>query len=231
MSHYAFEDLKNTSLRAAQRIVPRIIQLCDLAPTSIVDLGGGGGAWCKAFQDVGTKQVRCIDHPGTPKEMLWIKPEEFIPCNFEVETPQIVPVEMALSIEFAEHITPNRAEQIVAFLTASAKLVVFSAAIPGQGGVRHINEQRHDYWKQLFAKVGYTQLDIIRPLILFDREIPYYLRQNLFVYIHPSDKSYSKLCALPQLCSDEFELVAKEILMRKPSWSFLIKSLIQKILR
>lgn len=43
---------------------------------------------------------------------------------------------------------PNTLQVIV----ATAPVVVFSAATPGQGGQWHINEQPHAYWMSRFAK-------------------------------------------------------------------------------
>src|SRR6185295_11947571 len=56
---YSFGALAERSYQAAQNVVPVIHQIVGI-PNSIVDLGGGTGAWCRAFKEAGSKQVRCI---------------------------------------------------------------------------------------------------------------------------------------------------------------------------
>src|SRR5579862_3100091 len=54
--------------------------------------------------------------------------------------------DLAMSFEVAEHLPPDAAKGFVDSLTRLAPLVLFSAAIPFQGGVGHINEQWPEYW-------------------------------------------------------------------------------------
>jgi hypothetical protein len=61
-----------------------------------------------------------------------------------------------MSLECAEHLPAHRAAPLVEWLTKSAPIVVFSAAIPGQGGKGHINEQPPDYWNDLFGSLQDT---------------------------------------------------------------------------
>lgn len=59
--------------------------------------------------------------------------------------------------------------KIVTALTDAAPVILFSAAVPGQGGNNHINEQWPEYWCQLFKALGYDVLDPIRPRIREDQ--------------------------------------------------------------
>jgi len=61
--------------------------------------------------------------------------------------------------------------------------VAFSAAIPGQGGVGHVNEQWPDYWEALFAAKGYVLVDWFRRQLWDDTAIEPWYRQNLFLYV------------------------------------------------
>ncbi|MDP6884692.1 MAG: hypothetical protein QF830_11185, partial [Rhodospirillales bacterium] len=47
--------------------------------------------------------------------------------------------ECRFSLEVAEHLPPDAAETFVATLVAHGRLVLFSAAPPGQGGLNHVN--------------------------------------------------------------------------------------------
>lgn len=58
--------------------------------------------------------------------------------------------------EVAEHLPESAAEQLVITLAAHGRMIVFSAARPGQGGDGHINEQEKDYWRFKFECNGCT---------------------------------------------------------------------------
>jgi hypothetical protein len=61
-------------------------------------------------------------------------------------------------------------------------LILFSAAIPGQGGTGHLNEQFPDYWGSRFAKYGYRPIDFIRRALWADRSVQFWLRQNVIPF-------------------------------------------------
>jgi hypothetical protein len=61
-------------------------------------------------------------------------------------------------------------------------VVLFSAAIPGQGGFNHINEQPLSVWVREFVANHYRPLDVIRNRIWDDEEIPFWYRQNLILF-------------------------------------------------
>ncbi|ETD25724.1 hypothetical protein [Helicobacter canis] len=94
------------------------------------------------------------------------------------------PFELAQSLEVAEHLDHIFAANFVQLLTSLADVVLFSAAIPYQGGVCHINEQPPAYWAELFAKQGYVCLDFLRPSIWGDESVLWWYRQNLLVFVH-----------------------------------------------
>lgn len=76
-------------------------------------------------------------------------------------------IDLAICIEVAEHLPSKKSDVFIKTVTQSAPVVVFSAAIPNQGGNKHINEQWPDYWKELFQKEGYEKIDALR-IILWD---------------------------------------------------------------
>ena len=53
----------------------------------------------------------------------------------------------------------------------AGNVILFSAAIPNQGGQNHINEQWLTYWEEKFSKYNYIIHDIIRPLFWDDPEL------------------------------------------------------------
>ncbi|HUC38088.1 MAG TPA: hypothetical protein VMR97_13320 [Acidimicrobiales bacterium] len=91
--------------------------------------------------------------------------------------------DLALCFEIAEHLPASRAESFVADLSRLAPIVAFSAAIPGQGGTGHLNEQWPEYWERLFSRVGYLFVDALRRPMWRNPGGPAYLAQNLFLAV------------------------------------------------
>ena len=71
-------------------------------------------------------------------------------------------------------------------LTAFSDVILFSAAIPGQGGDHHVNEQWPSYWIARFRERGFVSIDCIRPAIWFDNTVRADYRQNMFVLVRES---------------------------------------------
>jgi hypothetical protein len=67
-------------------------------------------------------------------------------------------------------------------LTRHGELIVFSAAVPGQFGADHLNEQWPSYWAGLFAARGFRVFDVVRPRIWTDPHIAWWYRQNVLVF-------------------------------------------------
>ena len=89
---------------------------------------------------------------------------------------------MALSLEIAEHLPPARAEGFIADLAALAPVVLFSAAIPFQGGLHHVNEQWPDYWAGHFKSHRFEAIDVIRLQVWNDPEVSPWYKQNIFIF-------------------------------------------------
>jgi len=87
-----------------------------------------------------------------------------------------------MSVEVAEHLPHEVADGFVKLLTDHADYVVFSAAIPHQGGSRHINEQWPDYWVSRFAQKGFILHDILRWCIWNDARVQPWYRQNILLF-------------------------------------------------
>lgn len=64
--------------------------------------------------------------------------------------------DLAMSVEVAEHIPAEYADTLIRSLTSLSDVIVFSAALTGQGGIYHVNEQMPEYWAELFARYGYS---------------------------------------------------------------------------
>ena len=67
--------------------------------------------------------------------------------------------DLVICSEVAEHLPKESADAFVNTLSShSTKIIFFTAAEPGQGGVNHINEQPHEYWIEKFNMKGFIFL-------------------------------------------------------------------------
>lgn len=164
-------------LSIVQEIVPEI--------KSAVDLGCGVGAWLSVLEKRGATKVCGVDGNWVNKDYLKIQKENFIEHDFSKDVnPNIGQTyDLAISLEVAEHLPSSSAKGFVSSLTSLSEFILFSAAIPYQGGIGHINEQWPDYWITLFENRGYVAIDIIRKRIWNDEKIPAWYRQNTFLFI------------------------------------------------
>jgi hypothetical protein len=126
-----FERHRDGSRRSAAIAVPLLVE--QFEPRSVVDVGWGTGVWLSVFHEHGVTDILGIDGP-------WVKePQREIPDSFFGECDLTQPLTLdrtfdpALCLELAEHLPAEAAPRLVESLTALAPVVVFSAAIPGQG--------------------------------------------------------------------------------------------------
>jgi SAM-dependent methyltransferase len=149
-----------------------------------VDFGCGSGAWLAGAEQLGATRLRGFDGPWVDPRALTSDRIEFTPMNFEQELPELDDTfDLAISVEVAEHLSKARAEALIQRLTTAADVIVFSAAVPMQGGTHHINEHPQSYWIGLFDDAGFDVFDIFRPALWSDQEIRWWFRQNIFLFV------------------------------------------------
>ena len=163
---------------AGNEIIPWIME--NLQPETVIDIGCGIGTFTSVFKKHGAK-ILAVDGPWCSKELLFknIAPEEFIEHELEKPLPEVGTHDLAVCLEVAEHLTPERAASFVEELTKLSDVILFSAAIPGQGGDHHYNEQWLDYWENLFNQNDYEVCDVLRPLFWENENIFWWYRQNI----------------------------------------------------
>jgi SAM-dependent methyltransferase len=178
-----FGALSEGVLESARVVVPLVLNL--VRPASVVDLGCGQGEWLRVFKDHGVPAVLGLDGDYVDRSKLLIDPAEFWAGDLSGPIRLEGRSDLAVCLEVAEHLPAPAGRALVAALADAAPLVLFSAAVPGQGGVHHLNEQWPDYWADLFAEHGLRRLDPIRRHIWQDQRVWWWYRQNLFLYARP----------------------------------------------
>ncbi len=167
--------------RSARRVVPIVMELCQ--PKSIVDVGCGTGIWLSMFREQGVTDIHGLDGEYSSVDKLRIERSQFTPVDLEKRFGLDRVFDCASSLEVAEHVSAEHADQFVECLTKLAPIVLFSAAIPLQGGYRHINEQWPDYWVERFRRLDYLPVDAIRQRIWHVRDICWYTKQNTLLFV------------------------------------------------
>lgn len=186
-----YATLAAGSRRSAEAIVPLIKQF--LAPRSVLDVGCGQGLWLAVWHQHGIDDVMGVDGAYVDRTRLAIPAEKFTPCDLAAGFDQRRQFDVVTSFEVAEHLPASAAALFVEHLCQHSDMVVFSAAVPGQGGLGHINEQPYDYWRRLFSAQGYVCCDLLRPLIHRDCSIEPWYRFNVLVYVRAA-----RLNSLPE---------------------------------
>ena len=168
-----FDVIRDGCQRSAEVVVPLLVDL--LAPSTVIDVGCGEGWWARTFQSYGVA-ARGVDGPDT---IAMVSP--FTAHDLTEPLPELGAFDLAISLEVAEHLPPERAGGFVADLCRLAPTVVFSAAIPGQGGTGHVNEQWPGYWVDLFAGQGFRVDGSLRFDLWGDDRVENWYRQNLLL--------------------------------------------------
>jgi SAM-dependent methyltransferase len=189
-----YSGQRDGSYMSARVIVPIVKEI--FAPRSVCDVGCGVGTWLRAWNDNGVSEVRGFDGDFVDRSQLMIDAGNFRCHDLRKTLPSDAKYDLAMSLEVAEHLPPERSESFIAELTALAPVVLFSAAIPLQGGTDHINERWQSYWADLFEKHGFSALDIIRPAVWENDAVERWYRQNAIIYCR-SDviADYAPKCA------------------------------------
>jgi SAM-dependent methyltransferase len=178
---------KNASFVSAQRIVPVINKILSL--TSVIDLGCGVGTFLKVFLDNGIKRIVGVDGPWVDKSQLYIPESSFIEHDFKIPFNMDSRFDLAMSLEVAEHLDKEAERNLIGSLVRLSRHVLFSAAVPCQGGANHINEQWQSYWVKCFSSFDFDLVDIIRPLLWPDSEITGPYRQNMLLFVAKDDEA------------------------------------------
>jgi len=177
-----YDYIEQGARRSAERILPLVA--APLAPKSVLDVGCGRGLWLAAWTQLGVTDVLGLDGDYLERDRLAIPPAQFRSKDIARPFDLGRRWDLVQCLEVAEHIPPAAGEVLVQNLARHGDRILFSAAVPGQGGHNHINERPLAYWRDLFEQHGYRAFDLVRPRVAADPAIDLWYRFNVLLYVH-----------------------------------------------
>ncbi len=216
--HYTtgfFEGHENGALSSAKKVIPLVDAV--VRPNSVIVVGCGVGNWLKVWkEDIGINNIRGIEGPYLSPSLLQVSPEYVVFQDLKEPFQVSDRFDLAMSLEVAEHLPESSAHHFIKSLTALSDVILFSAAIIGQEGTYHINEQPPEYWADIFSTYGYVPVDYLRDQIWNDDEIEWWYQQNLLLYVKES-----RLANYPELA--ECRKKTSKHLLRIHPWIYYYK--------
>lgn len=176
------------NLTSPKVIVPAVIKY--LKPESVVDIGCGLGTFLKVFKDYGIKDVLGIDGEWTDRRLLEenINISDFQEADLEKRLKLNRKFDLAVSLEVAEHLGKAYSDIFVESLVNASNIILFSAAMPSQGGINHVNEQFLSYWVQKFAIHDYLMYDVFRGMFWNEINVQWWYKQNIVLFVKRGTK-------------------------------------------
>lgn len=190
-----YSDRHRRTHYAASEVLSHVLEA--LPPVgSAIDFGCGVGTWLSILHEKGVHEIQGLDGPWVDLNLLAIPRERFRQVDFRQAICCDRRYDLAITLEVAEHLAGEHARAFVESVANASDFVLFSAAIPHQGGRGHVNEQWPDYWADLFAAQQYVALDFLRTKIWNDEKIPLWYRQNILLFVRRSE--IHRIRGLPQ---------------------------------
>lgn len=198
-----YEGQQDRSLSSARLILGKLFPV--LGPRRVLDVGCGVGTWLRVAAELSAEEICGIDGSYVDRSMLHISPAYFHPAALDAERLEGVLArvgrsrfDLTICLEVAEHLPFERAPSLVEDLTASADVVLFSAAVPYQYGTDHINEQWPEFWATLFRARGFACYDFLREPFWNDPHVDWWYAQNVLVFAKQGSHAEQRLTAHAQ---------------------------------
>lgn len=182
--HYSssfYSDHSVGSQSSAEIVLALVFDL--LQPKSVLDVGCGVGTWLAAARKLGAKRLIGYEGSHVNREMLQDGTIELRHADLQDGLSIPDKVDLAMSLEVAEHVDEEAGRRIVKELSVTANAILFGAAIPYQGGSHHINERWQSYWIALFSEHGFDAYDVLRSACWNDERVEPWYAQNAFLYL------------------------------------------------
>lgn len=182
-----FDYIDESAQASAEELIALLYPM--LRPSSVTDLGSGRGVWLAEWQRAGAKNVLGFDGDYVDRDNLAVDQGSFEAVDLTRPLTFKKRFDLAQSLEVGEHLPKEAASVLVDSLTAASDRVLFSAAVVGQGGENHINEQPLSFWQDLFAERGYRPYDCLRPSLKSNRKVAPWYRYNSVLYVNDAGRA------------------------------------------
>jgi hypothetical protein len=238
LHRYNFE---HHGLSSASLIIDYLAKELKIVPSTVIDIGCGLGQWLYVFQAKLNTSVYGVDGFHVPENDSFISEHHRLRVNLEeyLSSTTIKKYDALLCLEVAEHLDISYSTTFIDKLTSLSDIILFSAAIPGQTGENHVNEQPHGFWLDKFEERGYLILDPFRKKFWNDSRVNWWYAQNLFLICKPSSCSQESMShnydrnmyVHPQLLDLYKPAMSDSIADRSLSLYSKVNSIIKRILR
>lgn len=182
-----FDYIDRGARRSARTLIGHLAPW--LGADSILDIGCGRGVWLDEWRSAGATEVMGVDGPYVDRDRLAIPREAFAAADLTRPLYLERRFELAQCLEVGEHLPKAASTILVDSLTRHSDRVLFSAAVPGQGGEFHVNEQPLAFWQALFADRGYTAFDCLRPVLAQAAQVEPWYRYNSVLYVNAAGRA------------------------------------------
>jgi glycosyltransferase involved in cell wall biosynthesis len=162
-----------------------------LKPTSVLDLGCGPCRSLARFKEHGLLRIIGIDGSIALRDNQHVKPHTKDILFVDLERSPCVMGEkfdLVWSYEVAEHVANE--ENFLLTLTENARhWIVMTAAIPGQGGIGHVNCQTREHWISKLSERGFAYRgDLTEQFRALGRNVTGYYDGNGMVFERRSEQ-------------------------------------------
>ena len=179
-----YSDIHEKSV-VSSRIILSLLK-AQLGTASILDLGAGHCPWGKSALELGIGYLG-VDGDYVDTSKLSVPRQHFLARDLAVPFATDQRYDLAICMEVGEHLPEHSAAVLVESLVHHADIILFSAAIPWQGGTHHINERWPSWWAAIFEQKGFLPLDLIRPQVWSNEHVAEYYAQNALLYAKAGD--------------------------------------------
>jgi SAM-dependent methyltransferase len=185
-----FDGVKGSAGKSASPFLDSVVRMAlgGTAPASVLDVGCGPGVWLAEWSRIGVRDIVGVDGDYVPDDALAIPPSAFRAIDISGPFDLDRRFDLVECLEVAEHVPAVHAEALIDNLCRHGDLIMFSAAIPGQGGRFHVNEQPYEYWRAKFQARGYAVYDTARRPVIGMKQIEPWYRYNTFIYANEAGR-------------------------------------------
>ena len=201
-SHDFYDYIDAGSRRSARAVAGLLLPEMKIA--SLLDVGAGHGAWVAEWLAAGVKDVVAVDGDYVQRDQLAIPAGNFLAHDLATPLDLKRRFDLVQTLEVAEHLPHAKADLFVDNLVTHGDVILFSAAVPHQGGEHHVNAQPPEYWRAKFAARGFATFDFVRPAVADKGDVMPWYRFNSYLYANAAgQKRLSKAILATRVADDQ----------------------------